>query len=345
MSGRGRNPADDAAEAAVGDLASVALFAEVLARINDDIDQILIFARVGLEISSRNLSLALGIDTAELDSRISRILLSLRADQEMAAALRGFHRAGRIENYQALAYRLGLQDWFCAQCGQFMVPAERGRRRKTCSNRCRLRQHRGHQPWTPGAATLPAPAATLLAAPAEMMSKLVQPIDRAVRPDHFVRSDPRWWQPETRQRDRAIVLAGLSCPVALSSSDIAALDVNDVVQTPEGVEVRLFRGTSRPSRYVIIPAARDRAVCPATTLLAWDRHLAAKGYLSGPLFPDLDAKGKVLAKRLTDRNVARIIEAATAAAVGVAKLPKLATSRPMLSFVYESERASDGVGQ
>jgi hypothetical protein len=334
MSTRSKKPADDTAEAAVGDVASDSLFTEVLSRIDDETDRILIFAGVGLEISHRNLSLALDLSTVDLTSRIDRIVSVLREDEEVAGKLHDFRRAGRVVNYLALAYRLGLQDWFCAQCGQFMVASERGRRRKTCSDRCRLRRFRGHRPGTLTGAAASMPTAAPDAVPDAMMSRLVEPIDRAVPPDIFDRKALRWWQPEMRLRDRAVVLLGLSCTVALTSADIAAFDVDDVVQTSEGVEVRLYRGTARPNRYVTIPA-REREICPVAAVHAWVRHLAAAEHRSGALFPRLNAKGKILETRLTDRAVAAIVEAAMVQAFKPKMPTKLAVSTPVLSFVSE----------
>jgi len=331
MSTGSRKPADDTGEAAVGEVASDSLFAEVLSRIDDETDRVLIFAGVCLEISERNLSFALEMEPADLTARIDRILSVLREDQEMAEKLHDFRRAGRVENYLALARRVGLQDWFCAQCARFMVQSERGRRRKTCSGRCRLRRFRGHRPGPTAPAAFPMPAVTPVAVPDEALRKLVEPIDRAVRPAYLDRGALRWWQPETRLRDRAVVLLGFSCGVAVTAADIAALDVDDVVRTPNGVEVRLYRGTARPTRYVTIPA-RDERICPAVALHAWARHLAAAGHRHGALFPRLDARGKPIAERLTGRAVATVIEAAAIEAFGWAERARLGVSTPVLSL-------------
>lgn len=334
MSTGSRKPADDTGEAAVGEVASDSLFAEVLSRIDDETDRVLIFAGVGLEIPERNLSLALNMDTADLAARIDGLLAALREDREMADKLHDFRRAGQVENYLALAYRLGLQDWFCAQCEQFMVQSERGRRRKTCSGRCRLRRFRGRPPGTTAPVALSTQAVTPV--PDEMLGKLVAPIDQAVRPIYLDRGTLRWWQPETRLRDRAIVLLGFSCSVAVTSADIAALDVDDVIRTATGVEVRLYRGTARPTRYVTIPA-RDEWICTAAAVHAWARHLAAAGYRHGALFPRLDAKGRPIAARLTGRAVAAVIEAAAAEAFKWVGRTRLGVSTPVLSLADEWE--------
>jgi hypothetical protein len=331
MSTGSREHTDVTGEAAVGDVASESLFAEVLSRIDDETDRILIFAAVGLGISERHLSLALTMDTADLTARIDKILSALREAQEVADKLHDFRRAGRVENYLALAYRLGLQDWFCAQCQRFMVQSERGRRRKTCSGRCRLRRFRGHRPGTTAPETRSAWAVDPAAVPDEMVSRLVAPIDLAQQPVYLDPRILRWWQPERRLRDRAVVLLGFSCGVALTPADIAALDVDDLIRTTEGVELRLYRGTTRPTRYVTIPARQER-ICPAAALLDWTRHLADAGHRSGALFPRLDARGKPIATRLTGRAVATIIEAAAAEAFEQAIPTRLGVSTPVLSL-------------
>jgi hypothetical protein len=164
-----------------------------------------------------------------------------------------------------------------------------------------------------------------------MLSRLVAPIDQGARPIHPGRDALRWWQPETRLRDRAVVLLGFSCSAALTPADIAALDVDDVVRTAAGAEVRLHRRSALPTRYVTIPA-KEETICPAAAVLAWARHLAAAAHRSGALFPRLDARGRLIATRLTGRAVATIIEAAAAEAFEQVEPTRLGVATPVLSL-------------
>ena len=47
----------------------------------------------------------------------------LRADDHLASAFSDIRRAGRVDRYQTLAYRLGLMDCLCSQCDDFMISA------------------------------------------------------------------------------------------------------------------------------------------------------------------------------------------------------------------------------
>src|SRR2546423_1102032 len=87
MSHMDRRPADYTGEAAVGDVASGSLFGELLSRIDDKTDQVLLLARVGLEYSERNLSQALNMEKSAVDARIQEIISFLREDQALAAKL------------------------------------------------------------------------------------------------------------------------------------------------------------------------------------------------------------------------------------------------------------------
>lgn len=132
---------DSTAGAALGELSGESLLAEVFARVPGKRDRALLLANVGLGISLASLERQFRVDRRELAARLEAILEILRGDEELSEALSGIHRAGRGDNYQAMVIRLGLEDWFCRYCGNFMVQPVTGRRRKTCSDRCR------HQLW------------------------------------------------------------------------------------------------------------------------------------------------------------------------------------------------------
>lgn len=130
---------DVTSETAIGDASGDTLFLEVFARIPDREDRALLLAHIALGVSLTSLERQLGVGREDLAARIDAILASLRADAELAESLSGIRRAGRDEHDRALIIRLGLQDWFCAHCSQFMIQPSTGRPRKTCSDLCRHR--------------------------------------------------------------------------------------------------------------------------------------------------------------------------------------------------------------
>lgn len=138
MAANGRRIPDSTADAAIGDLSGESILVEVFGRIGNPEDRALLFAHVALEIPLHSLERQSSMSRRELSRRIRAILDGLRQDAELAALLSGIHRAGRIEHYQALIVSLGLEDWFCAYCGHFMVQPRTGRPRKTCTDKCRL---------------------------------------------------------------------------------------------------------------------------------------------------------------------------------------------------------------
>ncbi|WP_433378917.1 hypothetical protein ACQPZX_12555 [Actinoplanes sp. CA-142083] len=325
MSSGSRRLSDETGESAVGDLVGEALLAELQLRIADETGRDIILGAVGLEMSHRNLALALNTDRASLSARFAELISMLREDPEMAAKLRDLRRAGRVENFLTLAVRLGLQRWFCAACGSFMVQSELGRPRRTCGSRCRVRLSRAKGKTSVSASVIDRPVGPVKLAPSSdlLLHQLRRPLDLGRRHD-FARITGR------QLYERAVVLLGFGCDIALTSADIAALDVEDVVRKAGGLEVRLFRKATRPTQYVTVAARCDQAICPAAALLAWKRHLAAAGHRSGPLFVRLHADP---AKRMTGRQVAEIITRNTRLALKDRKLDHLKTSAPVRSLI------------
>lgn len=347
MSQVGRGPADSTGEAAVGDVASVSLFGELLSRIDDKTDRILLLARVGLEYSERNLAQALNMEKSAVDSRIQEIISFLREDADLAARLRDVRRAGRPENYLALALQLGLQDWFCSWCGKLMVQSERGARRKTCSDRCRSRLSRaGGTGWKNKVSRPPRPIAdarmsvspsAFAAVPDDVLVRLVRTLDEATRSTYGAWNAPKWWEPQTRLRDRALLLLGLTCEIGLTPVDIAALDADEVVRTNKGLELRLYRNKARPVRYVTVAARADQTICPVSAVLAWKRALTSSRPGPGPLFVGLNSQGAIGGRlpRMTGRAIAEIFEFAARPLVAGRKYRYLSASVPVLSMLSE----------
>src|SRR5262249_43129740 len=115
-----------------------------LSRIEGERERVLVLAHIGLDISLGALERPLGMKREELANRIEAIIARLRQDEELTASLGDIRHLGRTGHYQALVFRLGLQDWFCSYCGQFIAQSERGAMRKTCSPTCRSRLSRAH---------------------------------------------------------------------------------------------------------------------------------------------------------------------------------------------------------
>jgi hypothetical protein len=84
--------------------------------------------------------------------------------------------------------------------------------------------------------------------PDDAPAALVEPIGWAARPGVPGSDGVRWWQPEARLRDRALVLLGFTRGAGLTPVDLAALDIHHVLLTAEGIEVRLYRRAGPSAR-------------------------------------------------------------------------------------------------
>ncbi|GAA0535718.1 hypothetical protein GCM10010172_16240 [Paractinoplanes ferrugineus] len=298
MNNANRRPADDTGESAIGDLAGDALLTELRRRIADETDRNIILGSIGLEMSDRNLALALNVDKAHVRARLVGLIAVLREDETISAKLQDLRRAGRVENFLALASRLGLQHWFCAACGSFMVQSEQGRPRRTCGTKCRVRLSRANsRPGTrpssdthPGPPTAPAPVSD------ELLHRLEQTLGQDSSEYRSRAGGRRRYaadNPAERLRDRAAVLLGLTCHIALTPTDIAALDIDDVMSKARNLELRLYRRLARPTQYVTVPSRANQAICPVAAVLGWKRHLASAGHRTGPLFVRVDLAGNL----------------------------------------------------
>ena len=107
-------------------------------------------------------------------------------------------------------------------------------------------------------------------------------------------------------RDRALLTLGW-CG-AFRRSELVALTVADIVREAEGLVVTVRRSKmdqeGRGARKGI-PYASTPALCPVRALEAW---LEAASIAAGPLFRRIDRHGKVHARALNDRSVARIVQ-------------------------------------
>jgi len=348
---------DETGDNAVADVAGESLLVELFSRIEDERDRVLVLAHIGLDLSLRNLARVMGVTRVELADRVSAIIARLRQDTELADMLGDIHHVGRNDRYQALIFHLGLQDWFCSYCGDFMLQSESGPKRKTCSGKCRQRLWKVNGiGWKNQHLALPAKGTSIdsdldrQSAQAaniyqEMLRTLLQPIDtgqRQLAPG--VPSDPFWWQPDTKCRDRAVLLLGFMCPIPLSSSDLAAIHITDISRRRVGLEVRLTRRGSRrinqETRYIIVPASADSKLCPSAAMSAWLTRLTRTGRTDGPLFVRMNSRGELPKDHWTDREltgegIAQVITNASRCAWSDERQVRLAPSSFLPDFLKE----------
>jgi len=109
-------------------------------------------------------------------------------------------------------------------------------------------------------------------------------------------------------RDRALLLAGFAG--GFRRSELAALRVEDLETTPDGLIVRLGKsktdqeGQGRP---VAVPYGSDPATCPVRALRAW---LEQVRITSGPLFRAINRFGRVSEGPLHADSVAYLVKRA-----------------------------------
>ena len=99
------------------------------------------------------------------------------------------------------------------------------------------------------------------------------------------------------RRDRALVL--LSYGAALRSSELVALDLDDVVERADGLRVRLARGN------VFVPAGSTPDVC---AVRAWRAWVACAGEQTGAAFRPIDRHDCIGDCRVGDRAVREIVK-------------------------------------
>lgn len=117
----------------------------------------------------------------------------------------------------------------------------------------------------------------------------------------------------TGKRDRALL--GLGFAGAFRRSELVALDVADLVETSEGLRVRIWRAkTDQEGRGAEIAIPHGRFIRPVALVREW---LDAAGIVEGPVFRAVSRSGRVRqgeGVRLTTQSVADIIKKYTAAA-------------------------------
>lgn len=114
-------------------------------------------------------------------------------------------------------------------------------------------------------------------------------------------------------RDRTLILFGFAS--ALRRGNLAALDLEDLTFTEEGVRVAVRRekqDRKGRGRTLAICYAKNPRVCPVRALQKW---LEVRGGAAGPVFCHV-MKGKVLLKRMLGNRITQLVQEA-AEAIGI----------------------------
>jgi integrase len=111
-------------------------------------------------------------------------------------------------------------------------------------------------------------------------------------------------RPKRPDRDRALLLFGFSG--AFRRSELVALRVEDLTETPDGLRVRIRHSkTDQEGVGQEIAIPRGTRLRPVEALRAW---LAAAGITEGPVFRRVTRHGVVLSDALAAESVADIVK-------------------------------------
>jgi site-specific recombinase XerD len=105
-------------------------------------------------------------------------------------------------------------------------------------------------------------------------------------------------------RDRALLLFGFAS--AMRRSELAALDVEDIEETAQGLLIMIRRSKADQEGYgnqIAVPLGTK--ACPVAALVNW---LRAAAITNGPVFRPIGKGGHVQNTRLTDRSIANIVK-------------------------------------
>lgn len=104
--------------------------------------------------------------------------------------------------------------------------------------------------------------------------------------------------------DRALLLLGFAG--AFRRSELAALDVEDLKETEEGLRITIRHSkTDQEGRGAVTAIPWGRVACPVEAIKAW-LHVA--GITNGPVFRPIAKGERLLESRLTARSVANIVK-------------------------------------
>ncbi|ONH55582.1 hypothetical protein CcI49_28450 [Frankia sp. CcI49] len=109
-------------------------------------------------------------------------------------------------------------------------------------------------------------------------------------------------------RDRLLLLLGFA--MMARRSELARLDLADVVETEQGLVVHIARSKTDQAaagREVAVPFAARPDACPVRAFRAWSAHLAELDITTGPLLRQVDRHGNV-GGRLGGQSIDRIVK-------------------------------------
>jgi site-specific recombinase XerD len=140
-------------------------------------------------------------------------------------------------------------------------------------------------------------------------------------------------------RDRALLLVGFAG--GFRRSELAALAVQDLRDTPEGIAIQLNRSKTDQEgqgRRVALPYGSDPRTCPVRVLRTW---LEAGRITAGPLFRGVDQFGFVSETKLHPDSVAFIVKRA----VGNAGLDAMEYAGHSLRAGLATQAAMNGASE
>lgn len=107
------------------------------------------------------------------------------------------------------------------------------------------------------------------------------------------------------RRDRAVLALGMAA--SLRRSELVALQVSDLAFEADGLRLRIARSkTDQEGAGASVAVPRGRRIRPVELVRAW---LDAAGHASGPLFRRLSKRDTLTEAPMSDRAVARIVQA------------------------------------
>ncbi|GAA3087379.1 site-specific integrase [Streptosporangium carneum] len=92
-------------------------------------------------------------------------------------------------------------------------------------------------------------------------------------------------------RDAALLLLGYAC--AARVSELVALDISNVTETPDGLLVTIYRRKIKAFTEVAVPYGSNPATCPVRTVRALITAMASQGRTTGPLLVRIDRHGRI----------------------------------------------------
>lgn len=108
----------------------------------------------------------------------------------------------------------------------------------------------------------------------------------------------------TGLRDRAILLLGFGG--AFRRSELAALDVSDLDETPDGLRVTVRRSkTDQEGAGAVVAVTRGSHACPVMAVRAW---LTAARITEGPVFRPVSKDSQPRAAHLTPYSVGQVVK-------------------------------------